>query len=80
MEKPTDLQMFKSFDQHLVFRVDEAVVDGLVAVGELEDGVDVGARVERLGRSHLVKMVVNMMMMLNMMIKMVLNMMMTFFN
>ena len=60
--------------QNLVFRVDEAVVDGLVAVGELEDGVDVGSRVERLGRSHLMKIVVNMMMMV-----MVLNMKMMFF-
>ena len=68
--------MLKSFGQNLVLRVDEAVVDGLVAVGELEDGVDVGSRVERLGRSHLIKMVLNMMMM---MIKMVLNMMMMFF-
>ena len=68
--------MLKSFGQNLVLRVDEAVVDGLVAVGELEDRVDVGSGVERLGRSHLIKMVLNMMMM---MIKMVLNMMMMFF-
>ena len=70
--------MLKSFDQNLVFRVDEAVVDGLVAVGELEDRVDVGSSVERLGRSHLIKRVLNMMMMLNMM--MVVNMMMMLFN
>ena len=71
--------MLKSFDQNLVFRVDEAVVDGLVAVGELEDGVDVGSRVERLGRGDLIKMLLNMMMVLNIMIiKMVLNMMMMF--
>ena len=59
--------MLTKFDPNLVFRVDEAVVDGLVAVGELEDGVDVGARVERLGRSHLIKMVMNMMMTMTMM-------------
>ena len=68
--------MLKSFDQNLVLRVDEAVVDGLVAVGELEDCVDVGSRVQRLGRSHLIKMVLNVMMMF---LKMVLNMMLMFF-
>ena len=68
--------MLKSFGQNLVLRVDEAVVDGLVAVGELEDCVDVGSRVQRLGRSHLIKMVLNVMMMF---LKMVLNMMLMFF-
>ena len=65
--------MLKSFDQNLVLRVDEAVVDGLVAVGELEDGVDVGSRVERLGGSHLIKIVLKMMMVLNMMMMMFFN-------
>ena len=34
---------------HLVFRVDEGVIDALGAVAEVEDGVDLLSAVERLG-------------------------------
>ena len=38
---------------HLVFRVDEGVIDALGAVAEVEDGVDLLSTVERLGGSNL---------------------------
>ena len=38
---------------HLVFRVDEGVIDALGAVAEVEDGVDLLSTIEGLGGSNL---------------------------